>query len=269
MNPNLSSIDQILKTIGVDITQGATNVAVPQVESLNLALPTYSDMDAQFKNFLNTASQDPGIVNYYNSLFQKAQGDYSTAVQYLEADYQTGVRQQVENTKANLASLGLTFTGESNTLADTLNKRGIALTQEQGGQPQYAAGGEAGTELTNLNNSQTLRQEAEQRSASQNIQNLGLKRQSGISSAGQQLAGNVQNIQGQETQAITNEAQNKYNTYQNQIAATAQQGQNQANYGGGTTDTAPSYKPNTVNQTVSYGGHTFKGNPGSDWSEIS
>jgi hypothetical protein len=222
-------------------------VAVPQVSSLQLALPSYQDMDAKFKEFLNTASQDPGIVNYYNSLFQKAQGDYTVAVKYLENDYQTGVRQQVENTKANLENLGLTFGKESLGLADTLNKRGIALTQEQGGAPMYAAGGEAGFELGTLNDSQKLRTEAEQRSAGQNIEKMGLSRQKGISSAGQQLAGNVQTIQGQETQAISNEATQKYNVYQNQKAAEAQSAQNQANYGA-TVSTLQPGDPNKMTQ---------------------
>lgn len=213
-------INQAIQQIVGTAQTAAQNVPVPTVQSLSLSLPSYQDMDTQFKGFLDKASKDPGIVKYYQDLLQKANNDFELAKTYLEADYQTGVRQTTDNLRATLQSLGISQETEQNTLADTLNKRGIAMTDMgQGQNPQYAAGGQAGTEHSNLIDTQKLRTEAETRSAQQNIQNMGLSKQEKLSSLGQGYQSTVQNLQNQQQTDVKSEAMGSYNTQQNENQA--------------------------------------------------
>ena len=241
-------INSILQSISTLAGTYGNNIPLPTIPSLNFTAPNVGDISGKWQEFLNRASQDPDIVNYYNNLLSQAQGDTNLAISFLEKDYATGVRQTKDNLQATLENLGLTFTGEHNTLEDTLNKRGIALTQGPQGSTQYAGGGQAGTELGNLNESQKLRQEAEQRSASQGIEKMGLTRQKGITSAGQQLQQYGTNLNQQKQSDILNRAQTYFGTYQNQQAADLaqkQQQQNQQMLSGGTTQPRSHINPST------------------------
>lgn len=211
-------MDAINKLVG----QYAGAIPLPQIQPLNFTAPNMGDISSKWQEFLNRASNDPDIVNYYNNLLKQAQGDTNLAVSMLEKNYQTKTRQTTENLQANLQNLGLTFGQEQNTLENNLNNRGIALTQNGQGGTTYAGGGQAATELGNLNESQQLRQEAEKRSASQFIENAGLTRQKGITSAGQQLQQYGQGLQQQKQTDILNRANTYYNAYQNQQYANYQ-----------------------------------------------
>jgi hypothetical protein len=232
----------------------ADNVPAPSVASLTLNTPSYSDLQTQWGNFLNQAAQDPTIVNYYNELLAKAQGDYTTAVAYLEADYKTGVRQTQDTLQNTLEQLGVTFTGESTAKQASLNQKGIALTQTQPNSTDltYGGGGEAGTELSTLKQSQDLRNEAATRSANQSIENLGLQRQQQESTAGSNYVGQQETIQGNKQQAITNEAQGNENMYLASSNAQTNSATNQANIG--TTSSVPKSQTQRMADYTAAGG---------------
>ena len=263
MNP-IDAINQL-------ITQTATNIPVPTLPSLDLALPSGTDLDAKWREFLDRAAKDPDIVNYYQNLLDQAKGDTKLAVSFIEKDYQVGTRQESDILTATLEKLGLTSGQEQEQLADTLNQRGIALTEDNG-KITYAGGGRAATELGNLNTAQRLRKEAEERSARQNIETAGLTREKGITEAGQGLTQTAQTLGKAKQQDILGRGQQYYDIYQNKITSDAQQKMNQQATGVGpsgqsTTGTGekPPYKPDTVNHTVEYGGRTWRGQPGGDW----
>lgn len=219
---DINSIISNLTSLGKNLQGTLPQVSLP---SLNLQLPSASDLDSKYQEFLNRAANDPDIVNYYNQLLQQAQGDTQIAQNFLEQDYQTGVRNTIANTTAALQNLGLTFTGENQTQQDTLNKRGIALTEQPNGgngQPlQYAQQGEAGTEKGQLSQSQSLRQEAENRSAQQSITGAGQTLQKGLTSTGQQLTQTAENYAKQKQADVANRAGTYYGIYQTQQAAAA------------------------------------------------
>lgn len=251
MNPQVQNPNDILNAISALGAQLATNLPTPTIPTLNYTAPNVSDLSSQYQQFLTRAANDPDIVNYYNQLLQQAQGDTTIAQNFLEQDYQTGVRNQIANTSAALKNLGLTFTGEQNSLQDTLNKRGIALTDNGQGGNVYAGGGQAATELGNLNQSQQLRQEAEQRSAQQNIQGLSTTLQKGLTSSGQQLTQYAQGLNQQKQGDIANRASTYYGIYQQNEQAKQQQAladqQNKILSGGGSSNkpTAPPVPGNT------------------------
>ncbi len=188
---------------------------MPQVSipALNFTVPT--DIPQKYQEFLARAAQDPDIIKYYSQLLDYAKGDLSLAQSQLEQGYQTGVRQTKDTLRGSLDQLGLMFGKEQQGLESNLNQRGIAMTDIGGGKVAYAAGGQPATELGQLNDSQRLRQEAEQRSASQNIQNAGLKLQSGLASAGQSARNQGLNYEYQQKQDIYNRAQIPYQNYLN------------------------------------------------------
>lgn len=254
-DPN--SIISSLTQLGTQLQGTLPQVSLP---SLNLQLPSASDLDSKYQEFLNRAANDPDIVNYYNQLLQQAQGDTQIAQNFLEQDYQTGVRNTIANTTAALQNLGLTFTGENQTQQDTLNKRGIALTEQPNagnGQPlQYAQQGEAGTEKGQLSQSQSLRQEAENRSAQQSITGAGQTLQKGITSTGQQLTQTAQNYSKQKEADVASRAGTYYGIYQNQQqAAQAKALQDQQNAvlsGGGSSGKGakPSAQPDPTSPGI-------------------
>lgn len=216
----VNSLQSVISGQNISGTQTGTSTVQPVAD----LLPTGADISSQYQQFLNDAANDPNLLAYYNGLITQAQGDTNVAIQNLYNDYQTGVRQTTTNLQNSLAQLGLTFTGEQNSLLDSLNQRGIALTQN-GSQLQYAGGGESQTELGNLNQSEALRQQAQQQSAVQAIQNLGNSYQTGVTSANQELQQSVASTQEAEQQDIISRASNDLNA---SIAQAAQQ-QNAAN----------------------------------------
>src|SRR3990167_664826 len=256
--------DQIAQAINQLITQTATNVPVPTLASLDLALPSGVDLDVKWREFLDRAAKDPDIISYYQSLLDQAKGDMNLARGFIEKDYQVGTRQVKDNLTASLEKLSLSSKAEQEDLASNLNQRGIAMTSENG-KVQYAGGGQAAQEVFRLGEGQRLRREAEQRSAEHNIQTAGLTREKGLTTTGQELSQQAQGIAKAKQQDILGRGQQYYNIYQDKIKSDAQQKvfDQQKNQSGG--GEKPPYAPNVVNQTVSYGGRTWKGNPNQDW----
>ena len=231
-NPNdiLSAITSLAQTAG-------TPPPAVTLPAFNFTVPT--NLPQKYQEFLQQAANSPDIINYYQQLLDYTKGDLTLATQQLEQDYQTGVRQTKDVLGNTLKQIGLTFTGESNSMLDQLNKRGIALTQEGAKGPlTYAGGGQAATEVGQMQQSQQLRQEAEQRSAAQNIENQGLKLQQGLTSAGQTARNQVMGLQQQKQADIFQRANIPYQSYltQQQIdAAKAAQSQSSSIGGGGSS----------------------------------
>ena len=239
-----TSSDSILSAIQTLANQQSMAIPTPVVPSLNYTAPSNSDISSQFQQFLTQASNDPDIVNYYNQLLQQSEYDTTIAENYLEQDYQTGTRNTIQNLQGTLAQLGQTFQQENQQQQDTLNQRGIALTQGPNGQLTYGGGGEANTEIGQTQQSQALRQEAEQRRASQTVTGLSQSLQQGLTSAGESLTQNVENLQQEKNTDILNRANMYSGIYQGEQqtnannAATAQSNQNLANQAKGTNSTA-------------------------------
>ncbi len=155
---------------------------------------------------------------YYLQLAKEAQGDFDRASKILEEDYTKGVRdqkvqyaftqkQQTDDLKSTLASLGITNLQDQESAIDKLNQRGMAVYQNNPdgtpnvtssseinsntntgvapGQPiddtstimnpQNANMGRGGYELAQLQQSQKLRQEAQQRTATKPIEAAGIQ----------------------------------------------------------------------------------------------
>jgi hypothetical protein len=173
----------------IDVQSLLNTITQPTVQmpGLDYTPPTSSDLQGKWNEFLDRASKDPDIVNYYKTLLDQAAGDTKLAISFLDRDYTTGVRQTSDTLSATLEKLGLTSATEQDTLKNDLNKRQIGLTDVGGGQTAYAVGGQPATELGQLNQTQKLRNEAEQRSAGQKIETMGLTKEKGVTSANQQL----------------------------------------------------------------------------------
>lgn len=205
-----------------DILSAITNLAnqassaVPQftLPTLNYTAPT--GLPEKYQEFLKLASQQPDIIKYYEDLYNNAKGDLNVAIGFLENDYKVGVRQTTDTLGNTLQQLGLKFGDEQNSLQNNLNQRGIAMTDMGNGKTAYAAGGQPATELGRLNQSQGLRQEAERRTAQQSIENKGIARQKGISTAQQTTRSNVLGYGQQKQQDIAGRANINYNNYLNE-----------------------------------------------------
>lgn len=161
-------------------------------------IPTSADMN----QYLQAAFSDPSLIAYYTKVLEDAQGDYNRAVTRLKEDYTKGLRyssediarlsqKERENLTSALETLGVTFTGERESLIDTLNKRGMLVTQKEAGPGtgDLAVGtqGRGGVESARLSEDQQLRQEAVQRTADRNLTNLGIKGQRDVETARQDL----------------------------------------------------------------------------------
>ena len=219
--------------------------ATPTPVTLDLSKFNFTDMATAEKAIL----ADSDFTQYYQQLMTQAGGDYTEAIRSMNAQLSQGTtkltaqtqldtQNQVAQLQNSLQQLGLQKTTDTNSLLDTLNKRGIAVTQAGG--PQSAStqvatpgtttydangnptttgqGGEAGTELSNLSEDYALRQEAENRTTQYNLQNIGLTQSSGqaalqeTATEQQQAAQSKQvtsaaNIQNEEAQAAAQQAQ--------------------------------------------------------------
>lgn len=193
---------------------------------------------------------DPQFQAYYKKLLAQAQGDVNEAIRIMKYQYETGTARieqdaalqagrTTEDLTSSLQKLGITFGQEKDSALDTLNKRGIALTQAGGpgsastqvaptagvsydanGNPTYSdqGGGRAGTELAMLGEDQRLRREATQRTAQRTLQDIGIKKQQGLQdtsekqqetsySIGSNAAKTQDQIQQEEEQASLQRAQ--------------------------------------------------------------
>jgi hypothetical protein len=150
--------------------------------------------------YLKTAYDQ--LAPYYTKILQQAQGDYNTAIQVLQnhksvTDYQAQAESALsdyqlnKNTQASLETLGAKFPQETQQLLDSLNKRGMAVTQGQPGPAptslNVATEGQGGLERGQLTSDQKLRQEAVNRSAQQSKQNTALTLQNKNQSSAQTL----------------------------------------------------------------------------------
>jgi hypothetical protein len=160
---------------------GNTLAETGNVAPLNL--PADWSSTTPYSTFYAQALLNPDLVAYYTTILNQSNGDLDLAKKRLEQDYQIGTRNASQDLEATLSKLGLTFTNEANTLRDTLNKRGVALTQTTpgvAGITTYAGGGQPQTELTQLTEDQKLRKEAEQRTADRALETAGITKQRGI-----------------------------------------------------------------------------------------
>jgi hypothetical protein len=258
-----SDIQSIISQLISGEPSDATTPPSVSVAPLNFTAPSISDVSSQYQTFLNQAANNTDLINYYQQLLQQAQGDTQIAISQLENDYQTGVRNTTDNLSADLQQLGLTFTNENQSLKNTLNQRGIALTQSGPGQSSLTysnAGGESGYEQSQLLQSQQLRSEAEQRTAQQNITGLGNTLDKGLTSQGQQLTQFGQNLQNSYEGSVASMANTNMGLYtqaQQAAANTAamnQKSQTQAMNAGGSTT------PTLAQRTAAYAAAGGKGN---------
>jgi hypothetical protein len=252
-----------------------SNVPTPTIPTLNVNMPSANDVNSQWMQFLTKAAQDPTIVSYYENLLNKAVGDTNLAISYIEQDYQNNTRDISQNLAGTLSQEENTQTTENQSQANTLNQRGIAMTQAtpvDSSSAVYAGGGQAATEVGQLRSTQDLRKEAEIRSAQQGIQTAGVNQEKSITSANQQLDSTATSLQGQKQADVLSEAQQNMGLYTSGLSPSAQSAVNKQKSdmtngtGSSSASGAPPYKPDTVNQTVSYNGQTYRGQPGGDWA---
>lgn len=211
-NAILQAVQQLATGIG-------NSVAPTPVPTLQYTAPNVQDLSSQFQTFLTRASQDPDIVNYYNQLLKTAQGDTATAIGYLQDDYSTGVRNTITNLNTSLKSLSQTNKANQVSQQDSLNKRGIALTQGADGKLSYGGGGQAQSEIGQTQQNYALQQEAQQRSASQTVQAAGQQLKEGISGKQQALTQAAQGLQGQMNQDVGTRANTYMDLYNAKQAA--------------------------------------------------
>lgn len=148
---------------------------------------------------------------YYLELAKQAQGDFDRASKILQEDYIKGTREQriefeytkrkqTEELENTLGTLGISNVKDQDTLIDELNKRGMAVYQNNpdgspnalrasrvAGSTDSAAStimnpananmGRGGQELARLQMDQKLRQEAQQRASLRPIEEAGIRLQ--------------------------------------------------------------------------------------------
>lgn len=219
-------IDSITAALQSLAGNAASSVPMPTIQPLSYTAPSLSDISQQFQTFLNRAASDPDIINYYNKLINTAEGDYNTAIGFLQSDYATGVRQTVQTLSGDLQSLAQQNTTNQVTQQDALNKRGMAVTQNADGSLGYAGGGEAGTEVNATAQNYALQQEAKQRSANQSVQNYAQTLQKNTSQQGQTLTNAVQGYQTNYNTDVGNRANMYMGLYNQQQTAAEQAAQN-------------------------------------------
>lgn len=182
---------------------GATTAPKPAAMNPMSGAITFNPSDFNIPDlnaYLKTAYDQ--LAPYYTKILQQAQGDYDTAIQVLQnhkslADYQSQSEaalsdyQLNRNTQASLETLGAKFPQETQQLLDSLNKRGMAVTQGQPGPAptslNVATEGQGGIERGQLASDQKLRQEAVNRAAQQSKQNTALTLQSKNQNSAQSL----------------------------------------------------------------------------------
>lgn len=179
-----------------------------------ISAPDVAKIRDQISNLLGTQPTADNPHPYYYELAKQAKGDFNTAVQLMTSDYTTGVKKAKEDYALQqsqgtgdlnnaLSSLGLNFTTENNKEMDDLNKRGMAVYQNNpdgtpnvvtpgtfnpsfdvnnqsynagvsGTNPNIANLGQGGTEAEQLRSDQQLRAEAAMRAGMKPLQAAGL-----------------------------------------------------------------------------------------------
>src|SRR5258708_22979154 len=175
------------------------------------AMPNAAQYISTTPSQFGTDSQNSLLVRaynelkpYYSKLLTDASGDLNLAMQNLQQDYEQGTRYAKEDLQATMEQFGIQFPKEQQSLQDTLNKRGIALTQGQGNATPYAGGGQAGYEVGQLTEDQQLRQEAAQRTSQRQMTQLGQTYQRSGEADTRQAQQTGEQLQGQlETQATS------------------------------------------------------------------
>lgn len=163
-----------------------------------------------------TVANNPKLIAYYTQLAKEAQGDFDRAVSIMKEDYVKGVRdqkiqyafsrdQQLKELNNTLNQLGISNFQDQRDTIDDLNKRGMAVYQNNTDgasnvlktsdinsntdfnatdnfnntstiqNPQNPQMGEGGFELAQLQRKQQLQQEAQQRAATKPIEQAGIQ----------------------------------------------------------------------------------------------
>jgi len=202
-----------LKTISDNFANSIKSIQAPTpqpAKTINLdpSLFKIPDLDPLIKEAYDK------LAPYYAKLLAESQGDVNKAMARLEEDYASGMRYNTEDVEretgyaktdldAALSQLGITFPQEQEKLLDTQNQRGIALTespQPNGGIPQplqVASEGRAGYETGTLREDQKLRQEAVQRTAQRNVDQITTQGQRTASQLGSEKTRGGEDVQRQ------------------------------------------------------------------------
>lgn len=167
---------------GAQIAPTSTSANLPPSPYLSVPFSEKDFAVPNFNDLVKEAFSNPQLVAYYDRLLKENQGDVNLAKQNLTYQYDTGVRYQQEDLTSSMQKLGITFPKETESMVDTLNKRGIALTQGQPGKMNVATEGQGGLEMSRLREDQRLRQEAEQRTAQRGVEALGFQKKTGMES---------------------------------------------------------------------------------------
>ena len=168
---------------------GSDNIIQPNYPAGSFDVTPYSD-------FLAKAFDQ--LKPYYTQLLAEAGGDLQVALNNLETDYQTGKRTTLEDFQSSMDTLGLTMKDEQTKNQGDLNSRGFALTENPGGQTQFAGGGLAKSTTENLNSSQNLRAEAIQRTQQRAMQSAAITKLTGSESSQQSYRNTTETQQANE-----------------------------------------------------------------------
>ncbi len=280
----------------------ATSVSVPTVGVPVTQAISFNPSDYVIPNLPDYVKQSFDVLApYYQRLLDEAYGDTNRAITRLTQDYQNNTRYTAQDLALNtgyalqdfksaLQNLGIQMPQEQENTQATLNQRGMAVTDQgsaQGGATNtgYATAGRGGYEKGLLSEDQALRQQAIARTRDRNLTQYGitaqrantantLTYQRGVEDSTRQLqqyGEQLQQQREQEAYQMGGYQQQQANTSQQLNLLAKQTGSTTGAYGGtgSSTATQPNYKPDTVNQTVQYGGATWQGQPGGSWTQIS
>lgn len=269
MNPSTTSTSNTSATSSSQLSSILNSLGVGSAPTTNSLDPMSSTVAFNPSNFnipnLNSYLQQAytSLAPYYTQILNQYQGDYNAAITELNNNYDLSTYsinaqaalsnyQTNQNLTSALQQLGVQYPQETQKLLDSLNQRGMAVTQGQPGTDptklNVATQGEGGYEMGSLTQDQQLRQEAVQRSAQQQQQNAALSQQTGLLGAQQSLQSGTlsqqQNLRNQQQGAEQNlesgtlsMAQNASQTaiQQQQLSQEANQDTNQFGGGGGSS----------------------------------
>jgi len=163
--------------------------AIPEVPQVRSSAIQYNANDYKvpdFNTILKKIYESPEMVSYYTKLLNENNGDVALAKNRLgedralqlgrtNQDVGIGTGREQQDLSSALEVLGIQSGQETEGALDTLNKRGMALTDAPGGGLNVATEGRAGFEMDQLRLQQRLRQEAQQRTSDRAIMDIGIK----------------------------------------------------------------------------------------------